>query len=164
SAELPNVVNNRPKQGLRRQFTMLSQRLEQALFSKFLSSVVERFGDAVGVERDRISREELAFPDRAIPFLEESEHRARGFEPFQRVIAPKEKGGEMPAARVAQAPRAVVILGEEEGGVGVVGGILVEELVHRAQEALRVIASARALAAQVRLQIGHQQSGGDSLP
>src|SRR5207237_9774957 len=97
---------------------MLSQRLDQALFSKFLSSCVEGCGDAVGVKRECVSREELAFPNRAIPFLEESQHRAGGFEPRQSVIAPEEEGGEMPAARVAQAPRAVVILGKEEGGVG----------------------------------------------
>src|SRR6266568_2123807 len=141
---------------------MLSQRFDQALFSEFFSAIVERFGDAVGVERECVSWEELAFPNRAIPFFEESQHRAGGFEPCQSVIAPEEEGGEMPAARVAQAPRAVVILGKEEGGVGVVGRILVEELVHRAQEALGLVASARALAAQVRLQIGHQESGGDS--
>src|SRR5690348_14482081 len=98
---------------------MLSHCLDQALFSEFLCSIVERFGDAVRVERERVSRVEPAFPNRAIPFFEESQHGAGGFEPFQSAVAPEEKSGEMPAARVAQAPRAVVILGKEQGGVGV---------------------------------------------
>ena len=69
----------------------------------------------------------------------------------------------MPAIGVAQAARLVVVFGEEERGVGAVGRVLVKELVHRPQEALRLIESDGALAAQIRLQIGHQESGGDSL-
>src|SRR5439155_12329162 len=37
-----------------------------------------------------------------------------------------------------------------------------EKLVHRAQEALRLIKSKGALATQIGLQIGHQESGGDA--
>jgi hypothetical protein len=91
-------------------------------------------------------------------------HGARRIEPFESVIAPEEKSGEMAAVHIAQLLRAIVILGEEERGVGTVGRILVKELVHRLQEALRLIHGDCALAAQIRLQVGHHQSGGDSFP
>jgi hypothetical protein len=53
----------------------------------------------------------------------------------------------MPAIRVAQAPRLVVVLGKEERGVGALGRILVKELVHRSQEPFWLVQSDRALAA-----------------
>jgi hypothetical protein len=70
----------------------------------------------------------------------------------------------MPAIRVAKAPRCVVIFGKEERGVGAIGRIFVKELVHRFQEALRLVQSYRALTTKIRLKIGHQKSRGDSLP
>jgi hypothetical protein len=68
----------------------------------------------------------------------------------------------MPAIYVAQALHLTVILSKEEGGVGAVGGILAEKLVHGFQDAQRLIRRDRALAAQVRLQIRHQKSSGDA--
>src|SRR5712692_10970951 len=69
----------------------------------------------------------------------------------------------MSTVSVAQALRLVVIFGKEEGGVGVVGGIVIKQFVDRSQEPLRVIPCNRALASQVRLQIRHQQGARDSL-
>src|SRR2546428_6256990 len=139
---------------------MSPQRFDQALFSEFLSSMVERFGYPVGVECERVARGEPAFLDRTMPFFEKPQDSAGGIEPFKSVIAPQEKSGEMPAIRIPQAPRVVVIFGKEEGGVDVVGRILVKELVHGFEKALRLIQSDRTLAAQIRLQIGHQKSSG----
>ncbi len=68
----------------------------------------------------------------------------------------------MPTICVAQAPHFIVIFGKEEGGVGAVGRIFVKELVHGSQEALWLIQSDCTLAAQIRLQIGHQEGGSDS--
>src|SRR5580765_1292051 len=70
----------------------------------------------------------------------------------------------MSTVSVAQALRLVVIFGKEEGGVGVVGGIVIEQLVDRSQKPLRIIPCDRTLAAQVRLQIRHQEGASDSLP
>src|SRR6266852_2028212 len=69
----------------------------------------------------------------------------------------------MSTVSVAQALRLVVIFGKEEGGVGVVGGVVIKQFVDRSQKSLRVIPCNRALASQVGLQIRHQQSAGDSL-
>src|ERR1039457_6451474 len=68
----------------------------------------------------------------------------------------------MPTIRVTQAPRLVVVFGEEERGVGAVRWVFVEELGDRAQEAWRRTQGNGALAAQIRLQIGHQESPRDS--
>src|SRR5215470_12039462 len=109
---------------------MSPQCFDEEPFPEFLSCIVERFSYAVGIECECVSLEELAFPDRAIPLVEESQHGARGTEPLKRVIAPEEKGRERPAIRVAQAPCLVVILDKEQGRIGAVGRILAKELVH----------------------------------
>ena len=61
---------------------MPPQSFGQALFSKFFSRRVEGFGDAVGVEGDRIPAPKPAFPEGAIPFLEESQNGASGVQLF----------------------------------------------------------------------------------
>src|SRR5438552_17101039 len=124
------------------------QHTRQARFAEFLSCIIERFGYAVGVDSERVSREEPAFLYRAIPFLEESHYSACGIEPFKSVIAAEAQSGEMPTICVAQAPHSVVIFGKEERGVGTVSRILVKELVHRSQQALRLIQSGWTVAAE----------------
>ena len=161
-AELLNLVNNRPQQSLRRQITILPYGFNQALLSEFFSFGTEGFGNAVCIERQCISGEEKAFPYRAVPFLEESQYRGRRIELFNAVVAAQQQSGEMPAIRVTQAAQPIVILSKEKSGLGCVGRILVEELIHRSQKELRLIQSHGALAAQVRLQIRHQKSSSDS--
>src|SRR5713101_928586 len=138
------------------------QGFDEAVFSEFLLGGVVRFGDAVGVEGERVSWVNLAFSNRTIPILEDSEHGGGGIEPLHSGISAEEKSGEMAAIRVTQPARGVVIFGEEESGEGAVRRILAKELVNGAQEALRLIQSDGALAAQIGLKIGHQESGGDS--
>jgi hypothetical protein len=57
----------------------------------------------------------------------------------------------MPAIRIAQPPRLIVILSEEECRVVAIGRILVKQLIQGSQEFLRLICGNRALAAEVRL-------------
>ena len=68
----------------------------------------------------------------------------------------------MPAIRVAQAARSIIIFGEEQRGVGALDRVLEKELVHRFQESLRMFQCDGTLAAQIRLEIGHQESRGDA--
>jgi hypothetical protein len=70
----------------------------------------------------------------------------------------------MAAIGVAQAARGVVVFGEEEGGESAVGSVVAKELVHGTQEALGLVEGDGALAAQIGLKIGHQESGGDAFP
>src|ERR1700732_837048 len=111
-AEPLNAIKNRRNQHRRRLFTMSPQRLDKSVFSEFLSCVVERFSYAVGVEYERVSRGEWAFAGREIPFFKKPQHGARGVEPFQRIVVPEHKRGEMPAIYVAQALHLPVVLGK----------------------------------------------------
>src|SRR5882762_3545388 len=141
---------------------MPQQGFDQALFAELLVGGVVGFGDAVGVESKSVTQTKLTLSNFAIPILEDSQHRGGGLEALDGVIAVEQKSGEMAAIGIAQAACRVVVFGEEEGGEGAVGSVVAKELVHGAQEALRLIQSDGALAAEIGLQIGHQESGGDS--
>src|SRR6185503_16241898 len=141
---------------------MLLQRFNQTLLAIFFIHIVKGFGYAIRVECQCVSVEEFPFPYRAVPLFKQSQHSRCGIEPVNGAIAPNQKSAKMTAIRVAQAAGIVVIFTKEQRGVRAISRILVEELVHRSQESLRLIQSDRALAAQVRLQVGHQESGGDA--
>src|ERR1700737_4133043 len=68
----------------------------------------------------------------------------------------------MAAVGVAEAAGGVVVVGEEDGGVGGVGGVLKEEAGDGLEEELRLGAGGGELAAEVGLEIGHEKSGGDA--
>jgi len=68
----------------------------------------------------------------------------------------------MAAIDVAEAAAGDVVVGEEERSEGAVGGVLGEELIDGTEEALRLVERDSALAAEIGLQIGHEESGGDA--
>ena len=146
-AEALDFVHDRGEGSLRRGFAMALQSFDEALFAELFVGGVVGFSDAVGVQGEGVPRMELAFSNFAFPILEDSQYSGGGFEALHRVVAVEEKGGKMTAIRVAQAAGGVVVFGEEERGEGAVGSIFAEELVHGAQEALRLIESDGALAA-----------------
>src|SRR6266571_840663 len=141
---------------------MALQNFDKALLAELVVVRVVGFGDAVGVESEGIAWEKLAFSNFAIPILENPKHGGSGVEALNGVITVEQQAGEMAAIRVAQAADGIVIFGEEKGGKGAVGSVVAEQLVHGTQEPLRLIESDGALAAQISLQIGHQESGGDA--
>jgi hypothetical protein len=100
-AELPKFVNDGRQQGPGRAFTILLQAFNQPGLSEFLSRNIERFGYSVGIENECISREELTFPNLAIPLLEQTQHRAGGVEAFQSFIGTEEKRGVMATICIA---------------------------------------------------------------
>src|SRR5215470_14614986 len=125
--------------------------------------MVERLGDAIGVKRERVTGKELALANRAVPVFEKSHDGAIGIEAFESAVTAQEQGRQMATIRVAEAARGVVVFGEEESGVSAVRRVFAKKLVHGAQQAFRLVQSDRALAAEVGLQICHQESGCDSL-
>src|SRR5216683_6755639 len=137
---------------------MALQGFDQALFAELLVGGVVGFGDAVGVQCECVSRVKLAFFNFTIPIFEDSQNGGRGIETFHGVVAAEKKCGEMAAVGVAQTAGSVVVFGEEKSGEGAVRSVVAEELVHGAQETLRLIESDGALAAQISLKIGHQES------
>src|ERR1700739_703571 len=114
------------------------------------------FGNSIGVERKCIPGVKLALLNLAFPFLESAKNRRCGFEPVEGIVAAQEQRGEVAAVDVSQAAGCGVILREEQCGEGSSGCILAEELIHGAQEALRLVQRDGGLAAQISLQIGHQ--------
>src|SRR5579859_7918487 len=68
----------------------------------------------------------------------------------------------MAAVDVAQAAGRDVVIGEEERGEGAVGRVLREKLIDGLQETLGVVERDGALAAEIGLQIGHEEGGGDA--
>jgi hypothetical protein len=81
---------------------------------------------------------------------------------FDFAVVPEDDGSEVAAVGVAEAACGVVVVGEEDGGVGRVGGVLEEESVDGLEEELRFVAGEGELAAKVGLEIGHEKSGGDA--
>ena len=70
--------------------------------------------------------------------------------------------GRMAAIDVAEAAAGNMVVGEEERGEGAVGRVLREELVDDAKNIFQAIVRDGALAAQIGLQVGHQQRSGDA--
>src|SRR5260370_2937177 len=142
---------------------MSPQCFDQALLSKVFSIVIERVSDHVRVECQYVSWKEQTFGNQAVPLWEQSQDSGSGIKPLKSVIAPKKKRGVVPTIHVAQAPSFIIVFGKEKRGIGAVGRVFIEQLVHRPQEPLRLIQSDCTLAPQVSLQVGHQESGTDPL-
>ena len=161
-AESLDFVQDRSQRGLGRSFSMLLQGFDEALFAELFVGRIRGFRDAIRVEGEAVPRMELAFSNGAIPLLEDTQHRGRGIKALHSAIAAEEQSGKMAAIGVAQAPCGVFVFGEEECREGTVGGVIAKKLVYRTHKAPGLIEGDGALAAQIRLQIGHQKSGGDS--
>ena len=56
-----------------------------------------------------------------------------------------------------------MVVREEEAGEGALGRVVAEEVVDGLEEALRLVEGERDLAAEVRLEVRHEQRGGDAL-
>ena len=78
------------------------------------------------------------------------------------IVAAEDERGRMAAVNVAEAAAGNVVVGEEEGGEGAVGRVLGEELVDGTKNIFQAILRDGALAAEIGLQVGHEQRGGDA--
>jgi hypothetical protein len=162
-AEQLDLVDDGGEDGLRRKSGASLERGDEAVFAELFLGLVEGFGDAVGVEGEEVARGELALDGRGMPVLEEAEDGCGGVEALDLAAAAEEDGTEVAAVGVAESAGGVVVVGEEDGGVGAVGGVLEEETVDGLEEELRLVAGEGVLAAEVGLEIGHQEGGGDAL-
>src|SRR5271170_3626551 len=75
---------------------------------------------------------------------------------------PENDGGQVTAVDVTETAGGVIVVGEEDRGIGRVRGVLEEEAVDGLEEELWFVASEGELAAEVGLEVGHEQSGGDA--
>jgi hypothetical protein len=69
-AEGADFVDDGGEKRLGIQVTMATKGCREAGFAKFLTGRVEGFGDAVGVENERVAGTDLAFGEIAIPLFE----------------------------------------------------------------------------------------------
>jgi len=141
---------------------MAEEGFDQAVFAEFVAGFVEGFGDAVGVEGEGVARMKRSFSDFAIPFFKDTEDGGGGVEAVDRIVTAENKCGRMAAIDVAQAAGRNVVIGEEEGGESTVRRVLGEELINGAEEALRLVKRDGALAAEIGLEIGHEESSSDA--
>ena len=97
-----------------------------------------------------------------MPLLEEAEDGGGGVEAIDLSVVAEKDGTEVAAVGVAETALCVVVVGEEDGGVGGVGGAVEEEAIDGLQEELGFVAGEGELAAEVGLQICHEEGGGDA--
>lgn len=136
--------------------------MNEAAFAKFFVLVVESFGDAIGIERQSIARVKGAFADFAIPFSEDAKDSGGGLKAIQGAVAAQDQRGKVTAIGVAKAAGRNVVIRIEKSSEGSVGRVLGEQLVDGLKKALGLVERNGALAAEIGLEIGHQESGSDT--
>src|SRR5215471_12408750 len=109
---------------------MSAQCINQTLFSELFSRSVERFSDAIRVERKHVTRGNPAFSHGTSPVFKETKHRTRGFESLHSFAATKEQSREVAAVGITETASAIIVVAKEETGISISGCILIEELIH----------------------------------
>src|SRR5262249_52268901 len=115
-AERADLVHQAREQQLRRAVAMPLKRVDQALLAELLAGVVERLGDAAGVEREKVVRLEAALADRAPPLREDAEDRRGRPQPLDAPVAAQEQSAKVAAIHVAEPAGRIVVLGEDQAG------------------------------------------------
>ena len=161
--ELADVGNDVLEEGLARLRAVAKEGFDQARFAVFVAGFVEGFGDAVGVEDQGVAGVDSAFAQFAIPFFENAEDGGGGVEAVDGIVAAKDERGRMAAIDVAETAGGGVVIGQEERGEGTVRSVLREELVDDTKNIFQAVLRDGALAAEVGLEVGHEESGGDAL-
>ncbi len=160
--ELADVGDNILQEGLAGLGAVAEERVDEAGFPVFFAIFTEGFGDAVGVEDESVAGMDGAFAQFAIPLFENAEDGGGGVEAVDGIIAAENECGRMAAIDVAKAAGGDVVVGEEERGERTVGSVLGKELVDDTKNIFQAILRDGALAAEIGLQIGHEESGGDA--
>ena len=158
-----NFVDDGGDQLARRQGVVTAEGGDEAGLAEFLEVGVEGFGDTVGIEDESVAGEEKGFADFAIPVVECAEDSGRGVEGLDGGIGAEDEPAEVATVGVAEAARGVIVFGEEESGEGAVWRVFAEELIDGTKEAVRVVSMNGALAAEIGLEVGHEERGGDAL-
>jgi hypothetical protein len=160
--KLADVGDDILEEGLAGLGAMAEQGFDEAGFAVFVAGLVERFGDAVGIENEGVAGVDGLFAQFAVPLFENAEDGGGGVEAVDGIVAAEDECGRMAAIDVAEAAAGNVVVGEEERGERAVGRVLREELVDDAKNIFQAIVRDGALAAQIGLQVGHEQRSGDA--
>ncbi len=149
--ELADVGHDVLNEGLGGLGAVAEEGCDQAVFAELVAGFVEGFGDAVGVEDQGVAGVDGLFAEFAIPFLEDTEDSRGGVEAVDGIVTAQDKCGRMAAINIAEAAGGDVVVGKEEGSEGTVWGVLAEELIDGAEEALRLVERDGGLAAEIGL-------------
>ena len=160
--ELPDVGDDILEEGLGGLGAVAEEGFDEAGFAVFFAIFAEGLGDAVGVEDKGVAGVDSSFADFAVPLFEDAQDGGGRVEAVDRIVAAKDERRRMAAINVAEAAGGDVVVGEEEGGEGAVGSVLGKELVDGAKNIFQAILGNGALAAEIGLQIRHEESGGDA--
>ena len=96
--KLAHVGDDGVEEGLGGLARWRRREVDQAGFAEFVAGFVEGFGDAVGVESERVPGAEGALADFAIPFFENAEDGGGGVQTVDGVVC----GGRMSAGGCPQ--------------------------------------------------------------
>jgi hypothetical protein len=160
--ELADVGDDILEEGLAGLGAVAEEGFDEASFAVFVACVVEGLGDAVGIENESVARMDGYLAQFAVPLFEDAEDGGGGLEAVDGIVAAQNECGRMAAINVAEPTAGNMVVGEEERGEGAVGRVLREELVDDAKNVFQAIVRDGALAAQIGLEIGHEQRGGDA--
>lgn len=138
--------------------------IDETGFAKFVAGSVIGFGDAVGVDDEEIAGLERKFLRDAFPVGGHTNDGGSGMEALDGAVDAEKKRGVVAAIGIFELAGDVVVDGEEESGVAVVGSAVKEKLVDGIEEAREIVESDGVAAAKIGLEIGHQQSASNSLP
>jgi hypothetical protein len=137
---------------------------DEAGFAKFVTASVIGFRDAVGIDDQEIAGSKREFLRDAFPVGGHADDGGSGMEALDRAVGAEQERGVVTTIGVFDLAGHVVVHGDEERGIAVVGGAVKEELVDGTEETRKIVESDGVAAAQIGLQIGHQESAGNSLP
>ena len=138
--------------------------IDQPGFAKFIAGSVIGFGDAVGIDDEEIAGRQRKFLRDAFPVGGHADNGGSGMEALDGAVASENEGGVVTTIGVFELASNIVVDCEEECGVAVVGGAVEEKLVDGVEEAREIVKRDGVAASEIGLEIGHQQSAGNSLP
>src|SRR5512133_574473 len=93
----------------------------------------------------------------ASPFIKKPQYSACGVKPLKLSGRPQQERRVVPTIRIAQPMYPIVILRKEQCRIRAINRVLVKQPVYRFQKLCRLLPCGYVLAAEVRLQICHQQ-------
>ena len=158
-AEGVDLLHETGKQGIGRAVAVAAEGVDETLLAELLAALVEGLRDPVGVEGQEVVGLETGLPDRTLPLPKEPQDRRRRLQPVEGPVTSEEERAEVTAVHVAERARQVVVVREEEAREGAFGRVLAEEAVDGLEEAPRLVEGERDLAAQVRLEVRHEEGG-----
>src|ERR1035437_9610950 len=122
AAEFVDVVHDGLHQGFGGLRLIDTQGVDEALFAEFFAAIGAGFGDAVGIEQQRVARVQGGRSFGTTPVFEGAQHGGGGVEYFEIAGGAQQQRRTVRAVHVADLARGIVVDGEDERGETFGGG------------------------------------------